>query len=296
MTEQRLIVVPDGRNLEVQIAGPEGGGTLLFHDGTPGSGLPSPGMVAAVTERGFRYVSITRPGYAASTRRPGRTVADVAVDVVAVLDSLGVDRVIALGWSGGGPHCLASAALLPDRVAAAATVGCVAPFDVHDFDFLAGMGKENIEEFGAAVAGTAALVPYLAAWAPGLEVITAEEVADAMGDLIPPVDRSALTGEFAEFVATDFRHSLSQGIWGWHDDDLAFTRPWGFDLDAIAVPVTVWQGGQDRMVPAAHGAYLAEQIPGVRAHLLAEHGHLSLAVDSLGLIIDELIASAGPSA
>lgn len=103
---------------------------------------------------------------------------------------------------------------------------------------------------------------------------------------------AAADGRTLEAMATNLRHSLSQGIWGWHDDDLAFTRPWGFDVDAIGVPVTIWQGGQDRMVPLAHGAYLAARIPGVRAHLLAEHGHLSLAVDSIGLILDALLASA----
>lgn len=292
MVEQRLITTPDGRRLEVQIAGPEQGAVLLFHHGTPGAGLPSPELVAAATERNLRYVSAARPGYAASTRRPGRAVVDVAEDAVAVLDHLGVERLYTLGWSGGGPHTMACAALLVGRVIAAATVGSVAPYDGPGLDFLAGMGRENIEEFGAALAGSAELTALLDGWAPELGALTGEQIADALGDLIPPVDREALTGDFAETLAADIRHSLEQGIWGWHDDDLAFTRPWGFDLASIRVPLTIWQGGQDRMVPFAHGAWLAARVPGVNAHLLPEHGHLSLAVSSIGQILDELIGVA----
>lgn len=289
--DRRNIGLPDGRTLEVQLAGPEHGAVLLFHDGTPGSGLPSPDLVEAVTERNLRYVSAARPGYAASSRRPDRSVADVVDDAKAVLDDLGADRCYTLGGSGGGPHTLACAALLPDRVVAAATIASVAPYGASGLDFLAGMGNENIDEFGAALAGSAALVPFLEAWAPGLRTATGQQLADALGDLIPPVDRAALTGEFADAVAADIRHGLEHGIWGWHDDDLAFTRSWGFDLASIRVPLTIWQGGQDRMVPSAHGAWLAEQIPGARAHLLPEHGHLSLAVSSIRTILDELISA-----
>jgi pimeloyl-ACP methyl ester carboxylesterase len=287
--ERHQVNAADGRTLEVQIVGPAEGVVLLFHHGTPGSGLPSPGLVAAATQRGLRYVSVARPGYAGSTRRPDRSVSDVAKDAAAVLDHLGVDRCYTMGWSGGGPHAMACAALLTDRVIAAATIGSVAPYGVAGLDFLAGMGRENIEEFGAALAGSAALVPILEGWALAFRLVTGGEVADSLGDLIPPVDRAALTGDFADSVAADIRHSLEPGIWGWHDDDLAFARPWGFELDSIRVPLTLWQGGQDRMVPFAHGVWLSEQVPGVRAHLLAEHGHLSLAVSSIDTILDELV-------
>jgi pimeloyl-ACP methyl ester carboxylesterase len=103
---------------------------------------------------------------------------------------------------------------------------------------------------------------------------------------------AALTGDFAAYVAASFRQALANGIWGWLDDDLAFTRPWGFDVDGIGVPVVVWQGGQDRMVPFDHGRWLAGCLPSARAKLLPEEGHLSIAVDKFGEIIGELVASA----
>jgi pimeloyl-ACP methyl ester carboxylesterase len=291
MWQALQIPTPDGRSLDVYAIGPTDGPVLLFHDGTPGAGTPSPRFLAASAERGLRYVAFSRPGYGASTRRPDRTVAAVAEDTVAVLDRLGVERCYTMGWSGGGPHALACAALLPSRIIAATAVASCAPYEAEGLDFLAGMGAENIIEFEAALSGSAALLPVLEAQWPQLREVAPEEIADALGDLVPPVDRAALTGDLAEALAEDIHIALHDGVWGWHDDDLAFTRPWGFDLASIGVPLSIWQGEQDRMVPFAHGAWLAAALPNARAHLLPEHGHLSLGVDSIGRILDAMIAS-----
>jgi pimeloyl-ACP methyl ester carboxylesterase len=177
-------------------------------------------------------------------------------------------------------------------VLACATVAGVGPFGAQGLDFLAGMGRENHEEFGAALTGPGELQAYLEREAASLAEITGEQVAVAFGDLVSAVDVAALTGDFAAYVAASFRQALANGIWGWLDDDLAFTRPWGFDLASINVPVVVWQGGQDRMVPFAHGQWLAAHLPSARAMLLPAEGHLSIAVDKFGEIIGELVASA----
>jgi len=293
--EPERIATPDGRSLDVYVAGPTDGHVLLFHDGTPGAGTPGRKFLAAAGERGLRYVAFSRPGYGASTRRPGRTVADVAPDAVTVLDYLGAERCYTMGWSGGGPHTLATAALLPDRVIAATAVASVAPYEAEGLDFLAGMGAENIVEFDAALAGSATLEPLLEGQWPALRDVAPGDIADALGDLIPPVDRAALTGELAEEMAEDLHIALRDGIWGWFDDDIAFTRPWGFDLASIRVPLSIWQGEQDRMVPYAHGEWLAAALPQAHAHLLPDHGHLSLAVASIGTILDAMIASATPA-
>lgn len=299
MTEPIQIASSDGRSLDVYLEGPEDGEILLFHDGTPGTGHPTSKLAAAAADRNLRYVSFSRPGYAGSSRRPGRRVADVVDDAVVVLDHLGAERCYTMGWSGGGPHTLACAALLPDRVIAAAAIASVAPYPADGLDWMAGMGQENIDEFGAAVDGPAALQANLEMSAPSVASVTGEAVADSLGDLISPVDRAALTGEFADELAEDLRRAVGNGIWGWYDDDLAFTQPWGFDLADIRVPLALWQGEEDRMVPFAHGRWLAAHIPGVRAHLLPGHGHLSLAVDSLGLILDDMrslaVTTGGPA-
>jgi pimeloyl-ACP methyl ester carboxylesterase len=282
--------VPHGRSLDLFLAGPEDGTPLVFHCGTPGAGLPFDPLVATLAERGLRYVGFSRPGYGSSTRREGRSVVDVVEDTVAVLDSIGSERCHMIGWSGGGPHALACAARLPDRVIATATIGGVAPYPAEGLEWTAGMGAENIEEFGAALAGAQQLIAFKEREAPALRVVTPDEVADAFGDLIDDVDRGSLTGEFAAWVADLFHEALRMGYWGWFDDDMAFVKPWGFDLGEIRTPVFVWQGAHDRMVPFAHGEWLAAHISSARPRLFAEHGHLTLAVDSLPLIVDELLA------
>jgi pimeloyl-ACP methyl ester carboxylesterase len=273
--------------LEVAVAGPPAGLPLVVHHGTPGAAIPFPPMVAAAARHGMRTVHYSRPGYGGSSPDPGRTVADAAADTAAVLDALGVDQFVTLGYSGGGPHALACAAGLAERCQATACVAGVAPYQAAGLDWAAGMGAENIEEFGAATAGSGALHAYLLAELPALAHVEGAQLAAALGDLVSPVDRGQLTGEFADFLAGSFRHAVSQGIEGWHDDDLAFVRDWGFPL-AQAARVTVWQGDQDRMVPFAHGEWLAARIPGARAQLRTGDGHLSLLVGSIDEIIDDL--------
>jgi len=285
-----LLSLPDGRDLELVVAGPADGPVIVFHHGTPGSAHALPEHVRAATGRGHRFVTTARPGYATSSRQPGRTVADVAADTAAVLDHLGVDSCLTMGWSGGGPHALACGALLPDRVRGVAVLAGVAPFHADGLDFLAGMGPENVEEFGAALEGEKALRAYLDGERPALVAVTPEDVAASLGGLVPPVDVASLTGELAETLAAEFHEGLAHGVDGWLDDDLAFTRPWGFELSALAVPTFLWQGSDDLMVPFAHGQWLAEQIPGVVAHLEQGEGHLSIGVGATDRIFDELVA------
>lgn len=165
------------------------------------------------------------------------------------------------------------------------------PFGVPDLDFLEGMAVENHDEFGAALLGEDALRTYLEVEDAAFSTVTGPEVATALGDLVADVDKAVLTGEFADFLATSFRRATRNGIWGWFDDDMAFTRDWGFELSGISVPVTVWQGAQDMMVPFAHGEWLASHVAGAKAEFRPEHGHLSLALAHLGAILDGLRAA-----
>jgi pimeloyl-ACP methyl ester carboxylesterase len=283
--------LPDGPSLDVEVSGPDGATPLVVHHGTPGERSQYPPFAEAAAARGLRYVSYSRPGYGGSSRQPGRVVADCAADTAAVLAHLGADRCYTVGASGGGPHALACAALLADQVLACATVAGVGPFGAQDLDFLEGMGRENHEELGAALAGPAQLQAYLEQEAATFVDLTGEQVAAALGDLVSPVDVAALTGDFADHAALSFRRALANGIWGWFDDDMAFIRPWGFELDRIGVPVVVWQGGQDRMVPYAHGRWLAAHLPSARARLLPKEGHLSIKVDRFSEVIGELVGS-----
>ena len=281
---------PDGRNLDVLRHGAPDAFPLVFHCGTPNAPAEFPQLFDAVTDRGWQLVAHARPGYAGSARHDGRSIADAASDVAAILDHIGQTEFVVLGWSGGGPHALACAALLPDRCRAAASLAGVAPYDAGGLDFLAGMGPENVEEFGAAARSHDELRDFLENFAAGLRDITAEQVAGELGGLIDHVDRGALTGELAASMARMLRRAVSTGIAGWFDDDLAFVKPWGFDLDTIPVPVSIWQGAHDKMVPFAHGEWLADHVPNARVHLYDDEGHLSL-VNQLPRILEDLSAA-----
>ena len=278
----------DGRTLQYVVAGPAGGTPLVFHGGTPSAALLFEPVVAAAARHGLQTVTYSRAGYAGSSPRPGRIVADVVSDVTALLDALSLDRFLTVGWSGGGPHALACAALLPGRCLAAATIAGVAPRSAEGLDWLGGMGAENVEEFGAALAGEEPLTEFLNAAAPAVAEVRADQVAASLGDLASDVDREALTDEFAEYMAALFRAAVSAGIAGWRDDDLAFVRDWGFDVGAIETPVAIWQGTEDRMVPFAHGRWLASRLPGASVHLLPAEGHLSLVLTAFDDIVTEL--------
>jgi len=287
------IELPDGRSLDLWQAGPPDGEPLVFHHGTPGAGLPFEQHVREMAARGLRYVGWTRPGYGSSSRHRGRAVVDDAADGAAVLDHLGIDRAWVVGWSGGGPHALGFAATRPDRVRAVATIGAVAPWGAEGLDWLAGMGAENVEDVGATLEGEEALRPIVERAWPTFRDIKPEEVAAGLGDLIDDVDRGSLTGDLATYLAALDHEALRESYLGWLDDDLVIARPWGFDLGDIRCPVHLWHGAHDRMVPFAHGQWLAEHIPTARPHLFAEHGHLTLLVDSFGRILDELLGAGG---
>jgi pimeloyl-ACP methyl ester carboxylesterase len=286
-----ILDLPDGRGLDVDITGPDGGTPLIFHHGTPGSKVRFRVIERAAHARGLRMVTYSRAGYGASTRLPGRDVAAVVPDMEAVLDHLGASRCLVAGWSGGGPHALATAAALPDQVAGVLVIAGVAPYDAKGLDFLAGMGEQNVEEFGEALRGETAHRPTLEAEAEGLRSTTADGLIEQLATLLPDVDRAQMSTEFGEDMLALFAEGLRLGVDGWLDDDLAFIRPWGFDLGEIAVPSFVWQGSEDLMVPFAHGEWLAGAIPGVTAHLKRGEGHLSIAVGMVDAMLDELIAA-----
>ena len=293
--EPTYLTVPSavGRDLEVLVDGPADGFTLLYHSGTPSGAVPFPQLRRAADAHGMRVVTWSRAGYGRSEPRPSvGTVADDAADAERVLDAVGAVGFVTLGWSGGGPRALACAALLSEHCRAAVSLAGVAPYHAAGLDWAAGMGQENVDEFAAAQEGPDVLEAWLEEH--GAPVFAADEsdLADALGDIAPPVDREAMTGELLSYLAASFRHSGRHGVGGWRDDDLTLFRPWGFDLGSITVPVGIWQGTEDRMVPFDHGRWLAEQVGSAHPRLEEGEGHISLA-SRLDRIVDHLVELAG---
>ncbi|HJQ02975.1 MAG TPA: alpha/beta hydrolase [Jatrophihabitans sp.] len=282
------ITTADGRTLEYLTTGPIDGQALLFHVGTPNAATDYAAITEAAAALGLRTICYSRPGYGGSTPLPGRRVADAAADVRDLLDQLSVTEFWTLGWSGGGPHALACAALLPERCRAAALLASAAPYPARGIDYMDGMGQDNIEEFDAAIAGWDELTGYLRPLIGDLAGVTGGGVAESLAGLLSGVDRAALTGALAEQLADGMRRAVQTGMAGWRDDDLAFVQDWGFELGRIGVPVAVWQGRQDRMVPFAHGQWLVAQIPTAEPHLYTEEGHFSLVARCDDILADLL--------
>ena len=273
----RSVTTSDGRTLTVREGGDPDGFPVLSISGTPGSSTLYGPHARDAAERGIRLFSYDRPGYGGSTRQKGRKVADCASDIAVVCDALGVERFCVWGISGGGPHALAAAALLPDRVIAIAALASVAPYDAEGLDFTEGMGEQNVEEMAAIFEGEDVHRASMEKQRHELLSATPEQLVDLWQTLLGPSDRDVATGVLAAFLLDHIRAGIGSSGDGWIDDDRAFVTPWGFDLASIRVPVQLWQGEQDQFVPYAHGVWLAAHIPGVDARLTAEDGHLTLA-------------------
>jgi pimeloyl-ACP methyl ester carboxylesterase len=272
---ERIVRTPDGRMLAVQESGDPAGRPVLVHMGTPGPrGLYGPHVRDAAT-RGLRLISYDRPGYGGSSPQPGRTVADCAADVRTICAQLGIDRLATWGISGGGPHVLACAALLPDLVTAAASLASLAPYGAEGLDYFAGMGQDNVDYFRLFLTDEAAARAQTDADRLELLAASPEAFATMLDSLLPPVDAAVLHGEMAKYQISSAQGGVAPGSQGWWDDNCTL-RPWGFDVASITVPVLLLHGRQDMMVPFGHGVWLAAHIPGVETRLLDDDGHLTL--------------------
>jgi pimeloyl-ACP methyl ester carboxylesterase len=264
----------DGRRLAYVERGDPDGAPVVLHHGTPGSRLgthPDPAVY-----RGIRLLAYDRPGYGLSDARPGRVVADAAGDVRALADHVGLDGFAVFGISGGGPHSLACAALLPERVTRAGVMVGAAPSDDPALDFTAGMADVNIKEFGAAREGEDALGAILAPWVEqsGRDP---DGVLDALAAELPEYDREVVSRpELRAELRRSIVESVRQGARGWIDDDLAFATSWGFSLADVRTEVRLWQGELDVLVPRSHGDYLAERLPNATFELVPGAGHMLL--------------------
>lgn len=275
---KEIVSTEDGRQLRISDAGQPDGAPILVHHATPSSFLPYSRWVEDAQSRGIRLISYSRPGYGASTPHPGRSIASVAKDVAAIARHLDMDRLSVWGISGGGPHALACAALLPDLVVAAAALASPAPYTADGLDWFTGMGEDNIEEFSAALDGRDALEPFIEAQVPGLLNADPESLVQAFSSLLSPVDAAVLTEDFGSFLINSIREGSKDRRDGWIDDHIAFTKPWDFELSQIRIPVLLMHGEQDRFVPFSHGEWLASKIVNVDARLSTDDGHLTLPV------------------
>lgn len=264
VVEEREVSLADGRRLHVYDTGPNkaDGLAVVWHHGTPNIGLPPEPLFPTAGRLGIRWVSYDRPGYGGSDPRPGRSVGSAAADVAAVADALDIGLFAVMGHSGGAPHALACAALLPERVVGAVSVAGMAPFGADGLDWFAGMAASGAASLRAATAGREAKEQHEASAAdddPGFVA----------------ADWAALDGEWSWFGKV-VRPALEAGKGGLIDDDLAYVAPWGFDPAQIVAPVLLLHGTDDRVAPSAHSQWLAQRGATAELWLMPGDGHISV--------------------
>jgi pimeloyl-ACP methyl ester carboxylesterase len=270
VSDVREVRTGDGRSLRVVVNGDPGGSAVVVHHGTPGGASFFPEHVDDARRQGIRLIAYDRPGYGGSAPAPGRSVADCASDVEAIVNVLEIERFAVRGISGGGPHALACAALLPARVIAVATSASTAPRAADGLDWMAGMGDVNIAEFTAAQRGRDELAPLLEGIRAEMLTGTAAGLYETLRTVLTPVDADALNGDYAAYLHEMMRGGLEDGIEGWIEDELALVNDWGFDVTEVRTPTLLWHGDHDHFVPISHGRWLANRLTNVEAHLFRQ--------------------------
>jgi len=226
-----------------------------------------------ISDRGIRLLSYGRPSYGRSSPNPGRDVASAAADVARVADALGVDRFGVMGASGGGPHALACAALLGDRVTGAVCLAGIAP-RTDEFDWFAGMADDR--GLRVAVEGREARARFA-------------EVEEFDPESFTAADWAALEGPW-ESLGDDAQRAGTEFNDGLIDDDVAIASPWGFDPATIPAPALLVQGGEDRVVPPAHAVWLLNRCQRGELWLRPRDGHVSV-LDAAPVAMDWLAAA-----
>ena len=272
----RIVHLPDGRQLAIEESGDPNGRPVFLLHGTPGSRLGPRPRSSRLHHMGIRLIAFDRPGYGGSDRKLGRTVADAAADVAALADVLGIGQFAVLGRSGGAPHALACAALLPERTVRVAALVGLAPNGVDGLDWFAGMTQANIIDFSAARLGFQAVTERLE---PAAEQIRADPfrmIAQLYNDMTVS-DRIVLADiGVRKMLVSNFAEGLRESAAGWVDDVMAFMSPWGFDPGDISVPVLLWHGAEDHFIPPGHGVWLGDRIPGATSIVAPGGSHFDL--------------------
>ena len=268
--------LPDARRIGFCEYGTADGRPILWFHGTPGGSrqIAPVGRVAA-QRLGIRLIALDRPGIGASTPHVYRNVLGWADDVGLILDGLGIDRFEVVALSGGGPYALACAARHPQRTVAVAILGGVAPT----------VGPDRIH---------GGLVGVLHGFAPlleptrvpvglGLQLLVrcsrplASPLFEAFKGIFPEGDRRVFSqpdmkAMFIDDILVGTRHHAEAPIL----DLIQFSRDWGFRLADITVPVRLWQGDADRIVPAEHAQHLAARLPDTQLRICPDESHLGV--------------------
>jgi pimeloyl-ACP methyl ester carboxylesterase len=274
-----IIKTKDGRKLYYTEAGQADGIPVLVFTGTPMSRILYQGWVDDARSKGLRLICYDRPGYGGSTPKPGRTVASAAEDASDLAKALGLKKLLVWGISGGGPHSIACAALLPGLVVAAAALASPAPyvpFTAEGNDWYAGMSSDNVSEYQTALKGRDALKGYFEGARSYFLSVSHDDFCNNCGCSPNPQSVTIVSREVSDYLLDSMCLALQNGPDGWIDDDLAFLAPWGLEPGQIRIPFFLMQGEIDNLVPISNGIWLAKKIPNVEKRFILDEDHLAM--------------------
>ncbi|CAI6013705.1 unnamed protein product [Clonostachys chloroleuca] len=290
----QLFALPDGRNLEYLVSGPNHGFPLVWIHGTPSCYLQAPCLPATSDKLGIKIITFSKPGYGRSTRQEGRRVVDTVVDIQALLAHLKVEKCCVGGWSGGGADALACAARLRGCVAIL-SIAAFAPYDAEGLDWLADKEEASVRGFKAALEGEDELLKHIGPTRIGMVNTDVSTMLEGLSKSFAEADRDAFRENpgMALNLVQSMQEGLRNNCDGWVDDNMAMLAPWGFGLDEIKVPVFLYQGGVDNTVPNAHGKWLSNSLPQgkLQTHFYKDRGHISIYLGHEENIIRELLGA-----
>jgi pimeloyl-ACP methyl ester carboxylesterase len=278
------VKVSDGRVLRVQVSGDANGLPVFLLHGTPGSRHGPKPREGVLYRLGIRLVSYDRPGYGGSTRHVGRAVVDAARDVETIANELQLKNFAVVGRSGGGPHALACAAILPERVVRVAALVCVAPADAVGLNWFDGMAADNVDAYRVADADWPTFIERLRLRADRTASDPRFLVEEVRTQMRRPDLRVVDDMAIRRLLADTYAEALRAGPYGWIDDVFALRIRWGFDFGGITVPVRLWHGEEDSFSPVSHTRWLAMRIPGAEVQVQAGLAHFG-AVEILPRIL-----------
>ena len=284
--EDGLLELSDGREMAWRWWGDPDGKPVFRIQGTPSSRLQRNPDASVQRNLGVRFLMADRPGYGGSTRKPGRGIADIADDYAQLLDAHGLDRVPAMGTSGGGPHVLALAARHPDRVPAATVVVGGTPLQGDEVARLVGV---NARGYALAEEGWEPLHEFLVEIR---ERLVGDEGMQGVLSDAPASDRAIMTDPLWQRMSREnIAETLRQGAEGWTDESLAMHREWDFDPGDVKSSVTWWHGDDDMNAPLSAARRIVARLPGVDLRVWHDEGHFASLIHDREIVAELLSRS-----
>jgi pimeloyl-ACP methyl ester carboxylesterase len=276
---QNYINLPDGRRLSFDEFGDRQGKPVFYFHGFPGSRLEAKLADPISRESGVRFIGIDRPGYGYSSFKPGRNFISWPDDVAELAEALRIDRFSILGVSGGGPYAAACAFKMPDRLDAVGIICGMGPVDVPDL--IKGMPWPYRQ--GLRLADRLPeMVTTLYSFSALFFRFYPERMLSILSGMVAGPDKIALKNkELIQVLSASFQEAFRSSLRWPATDVVLYSRPWGFPLQDIDIPVHLWHGEKDRIVPPEMGRYMAQSIPNCRATFFPDEGHFSIILNRI---------------